>query len=56
MEDLATGRGWSKSTLESFCYRMLKGVSWPRTTEQTNKIIEALKAMNARDARAKEAA
>jgi hypothetical protein len=35
---------------------MLKGNSWPRTTDETNKIIEALKAMNARDPKAKEVA
>ena len=49
MRDLAAGRGWSEETLNKFCRRMLKGRSLPRTTAETNKIVEALKAMNARD-------
>lgn len=55
MRDLAAGRGWTEATLNGFCRRMLKGNSLPRTTAETNKIIEALKAMNKRD-RVKEAA
>lgn len=54
MQDLAAGRNWSDETLEKFCLRVIK-YPRPRTTDETNKIIEALKAMNARD-RAKEAA
>lgn len=54
MRDLAAGRGWSDETLRAFCLRIVKS-RVPRTTAETNKIIEALKAMNARD-RAKEAA
>jgi hypothetical protein len=57
MRKLAAGRGISDEGLQRMCRRMLKGNSWPRTTDETNKIIEALKAMNARDRRAaKEAA
>jgi hypothetical protein len=56
MVRLADGRGISKDGLERLCRRMLKGNSWPRTTDETNKIIEALKAMNARDPKAKEVA
>ncbi|MEO8649164.1 MAG: hypothetical protein ABI539_08365 [Acidobacteriota bacterium] len=57
MHDLAAGRGISPEGLQNLCRRMLRGSSHPRTTAETNTIIEALKAMNARDARkAKEAA
>lgn len=55
MDELAAGRGIGPEGLERMCRRMLRGVGRPRTTGETNKIIEALKAMNARDA-AKEAA
>ena len=54
MRDLAAGRGWSDESLEKFCLRVIK-YPRPRTTAETNKIIEALKAMNKRDL-AKEAA
>ena len=54
MEDLAAGRGWSAESLEKFCLRVIK-CPRPRTTDETNKIIEAIKAMNKRDL-AKEAA
>lgn len=56
MRDLAAGRGISDDGLERMCRRMLKGNPYPRTTAETNKIIEALKAMNARDARKQEVA
>jgi hypothetical protein len=56
MRDLAAKRGISDEGLERLCRRMLKHPA-PRTTDETNKIVEALKAMIARDARkAKEAA
>ncbi|MGE0133290.1 MAG: phage protein GemA/Gp16 family protein [Blastocatellales bacterium] len=48
MDDLARGRNWSDETLTKFCRRMIKRER-PATTVQANKIIEALKAMNARD-------
>lgn len=51
MRDLARGRGISDEGLRNLCRRMLQHDA-PRTTAETNKIIEALKAMNARDARA----
>lgn len=45
---LAEARGMSPSGLASLGVRMLK--HWPpRTTAEANKVIEALKAMNARD-------
>jgi hypothetical protein len=50
MRELAEGRGISDEGLKNLCRRMLKGKDAPRTTADTNKIIEALKAMNARDA------
>ena len=54
MRDLADSRNMSESGLESLGQRILH--HWPpRTTKETNKIVEALKAMNARD-RVKEAA
>ena len=40
----------------ALCRRMLKGKAFPRTTTEGNKIIEAIKAMNARDGITKEAA
>jgi hypothetical protein len=49
MKDLAAKRGISAEGLERLCRRMLKGNPRPRTTAETNKIIEALKAMNERD-------
>ncbi len=55
MESLARQRGIGEDGLEKLCRRMLKGNPRPRTTSETNKIIEALKAMNARDAAKKEA-
>jgi hypothetical protein len=56
LRDLAAGRNWSDETLEKFCLRVIK-YPRPRTTDETNKIIEALKAMNKRDRQtAKEAA
>ena len=51
MRELAEGRGISEEGLKNLCRRMLKGKEAPRTTAETNKIVEALKAMNARDAR-----
>ncbi len=48
MRSLAHTRGMSDAGLESLCNRMLKHYP-PRTTAETNKVIEALKAMNARD-------
>ncbi|MGE3385078.1 MAG: hypothetical protein AB7L70_19300 [Pyrinomonadaceae bacterium] len=50
MRTLAEGRGITEEGLRSLCRRMLRGKDAPRTTAETNKIIEALKAMNARDA------
>lgn len=41
--------------LQSLSQRMLKKPK-PRTTSEANKLIEAIKAMNARDAKTKEAA
>ena len=51
MRDLAATRGIGDEGLQRMCRRMLKGNSGPRTTAETNKIIEALKAMIARDRR-----
>lgn len=49
MNDLAASRNMTPDGLQRLCRRMLKGNSAPRTTDETNKIIEALKAMNRRD-------
>lgn len=50
IRDLARGRGMTTKGLEQLAGRM--HVAWPPlTTEQGNKLVEALKAMNARDAR-----
>ncbi len=47
MHGLAAGRGMSADGLERLGTRMIK--HWPpRTTAETNKMIEALKAMNKR--------
>lgn len=50
MNDLAEGRGITEDGLKNLCRRML-GHYRPITTDETNKVIEALKAMNARDAK-----
>jgi hypothetical protein len=50
MQELADGRGITEEGLKNLCRRML-GHYRPLTTSETNKIIEALKAMNARDAK-----
>lgn len=52
--DLAAKRNMSEAGLASLCMRIIKRPS-PQTTAQGNKVIEALKSMNARDRRAKEA-
>lgn len=58
LEDLAVdrwGEGWNQP-LSRLAWRMLKKNA-PRTTVEANKLIEAIKAMNARDAHhSKEAA
>ncbi len=54
MKDLADKRNMSQIGLASLCMRIIKR-SAPQTTAQCNKVIEALKSMNARD-RVKEAA
>lgn len=56
MKDLADKRNMSQIGLASLCMRIIKR-SAPQTTAQCNKVIEALKSMNARDnAKIKEAA
>jgi benzoyl-CoA reductase/2-hydroxyglutaryl-CoA dehydratase subunit BcrC/BadD/HgdB len=57
LRDLADGRNMSEEGLQNLCRRMI-GHPRPITTSETNKVIEAIKAMNARDEkqRAKEAA
>ena len=55
MYRMAEARNMSDAGVRSLGERMIK--HWPpRTTAETNKIIEALKAMNERDARKLEAA
>lgn len=49
MKDLAAKRNMTEDGLERLCRRMLDKPA-PRTTSDTNKIIEAIKAMNKRDA------
>lgn len=49
MWKLARERGMTDDGLASLCWKML-GHSKPRTTKETSKVIEALKAMNKRDA------
>lgn len=46
--DLATQRRWSAETLVKFCKRQC-GHHPLRTTEDANKVIEALKSMNRRE-------
>ena len=46
--DLASQRNWSPETLVKFCKRQC-GHHPLRTTEDANKVIEALKAMNKRE-------
>jgi hypothetical protein len=46
---LASQRGWSAQTLIDFCKRQC-GHHPLRTTKDANKVIEALKSMNKRDA------
>jgi hypothetical protein len=48
--ELASQRDWSPETLTTFCQRQCKRNS-PRTTNEANKVIEALKAMNKREGR-----
>lgn len=50
LDELAEKRGISETGLERLCRRMLAGRPRPRTTIEANKIIEAIKAMNRRDA------
>ncbi len=52
LKRLVDGRGISEEGLERLCRRMLKGQPKPRTTADANKIIEAIKSMNRRDAAA----
>lgn len=55
MKELAAGRNMSPQGLQTMGTRMLK--HWPpRTTAETNKMIEALKSMNARDGQKRRAA
>lgn len=46
--ELAAMRGWSDESLQKFCQRVIKKDA-PVTTEEGNKIVEGLKAMNRRD-------
>lgn len=48
LEKLRLGRGITVDGLTRMCLRMIKAER-PRTAQECNKIIEALKAMNARD-------
>ncbi|MCC6328962.1 MAG: hypothetical protein IT174_10630 [Acidobacteria bacterium] len=48
LNDLAAGRGITDAGLKNLCTRMIKKPR-PRTSAEANKIIEAIKAMNARD-------
>ncbi len=48
IRDLAAKRNMSEAGLASLCMRIIKKKA-PVTTAQGNKIVEALKAMNARD-------
>lgn len=48
MERLAEGRGISADGLARMCNKTIKK-PYPRTAQECSKIIEALKAMNARD-------
>lgn len=50
LNDLAAGRGITDAGLKNLCSKMIKKPA-PRTTLEANKIIEAIKAMNARDNR-----
>lgn len=50
MRSLAARRGMSEEGLSALATRIVKHFP-PRTTAETNKVVEALKAMNARDAR-----
>jgi hypothetical protein len=50
MKDLADKRNMSQIGLASLCMRIIKR-SAPTTTAQCNKVIEALKSMNARDSK-----
>jgi hypothetical protein len=55
MSNLARARCMTLEGLERLGRRMIK--HWPpRTTSETNKIIEAIKAMDARDAQKQEVA
>lgn len=52
IKDLAKGRNMSDEGLQKLCLRMIKKPR-PTTTKEGNSIVEALKAMNARDAAAR---
>ena len=48
IDELAAIRGWTQDSLIKFCQRVIKKDS-PVTTDEGNKIVEGLKAMNRRD-------
>jgi hypothetical protein len=48
IRELAILRNWSVESLNKFCQRVIKK-DLPTTTEEGNKIVEGLKAMNRRD-------
>lgn len=48
IQELAAMRGWTDESLFKFCNRVIKK-DLPVTTEDGNKIVEGLKAMNRRD-------
>ena len=48
IDELAAMRNWTADSLRKFCNTVIKKDS-PTTTEEGNKIVEGLKAMNQRD-------
>lgn len=53
INDLLTQRDISPEGYRSLCFRMFRHHGEPRTTKEAGKVIEALKAMNERDAKRK---
>jgi hypothetical protein len=55
LEQLKASRNMSEQGFSDLCKRMLKGKSAPTTISDAQKLTEAIKAMNARDAKAPKA-
>jgi hypothetical protein len=55
MESLKESRNMSDEGFAKLCRAILKGIPYPRTSKEAQKVIEAIKAMNSRDSKAPKA-